>query len=151
MMKMITDRTGPIRVASGFLLTLIAVLMFGLFSGCAGTGSQSAQEKIENRAQMRWDALLGGDYETAYSYFSPGYRSSVSVVDFEIQMRMRRVQWTSAEYMDHSCDESVCTVRFKVGFKVMKPVAGLPEWESFDAIEEKWVKTKGQWWYLPKK
>ena len=137
--------------ASGSLLTLIAFLMVGGLSGCAGTGSHSAQETIEIRAQGRWDALLGGDYETAYGYYSPGYRSSLSVVDLEIGIRMQRVQWVSAEYMDHSCDESVCTVKFKLGFKVVQPVAGLPVWESFDTIDEKWVKTEGQWWYLPKK
>ncbi len=130
---------------------MITFLLFGVLSGCAGTGSHSAQESIENRAQKRWDALLGGDYETAYSYYSPGYRSSVSVVDLEIGIRTRRVQWVSAEYMEHSCDERVCTVKFKLGNKVVRVVVGMPVWESFKTIDEKWVKTEDQWWYLPKK
>ena len=151
MMKMINCKKGQVPVASRSRLTLIAFLLFGLLSACAGTGSQSVQETIENRAQSRWDALLGGDYASAYSYYSPGYRSSVSVVDFEIGIRTRRVQWVSAEYVDHSCDQSVCTVQFKLGYKVVQPVVGIPVWESFDTIEEKWVKTEDQWWYLPKK
>ena len=130
---------------------IITFMMFGLLSGCAGTGSQSAQETMENRSQKRWDALLGGDYATAYSYYSPGYRSSVSVVDLEIGIRTRRVQWVSAEYVDHSCDERVCTVKFKLEYKVVRPMVGMPVWENFKTIDEKWVKTEDQWWYLPKK
>ena len=132
----------------GLLLTLMMASVF--LTACA-TAPGSSGNFMAERAQDRWDALLGGDYAIAYSYYSPGYRSSVSVVDFEIEIRTRRVQWVSAEYMDHSCDESVCTVQFKLGYKVAQPVAGIPVWESFDTIDEKWVKTEDQWWYLPKK
>jgi hypothetical protein len=130
---------------------LFAIMMTGVFLTACATAPENTENSIEERAQDRWDALLAGDYETAYSYFSPGYRSSVSVVDFEIMVRTRRVRWVSAEYMDHSCEESACTVKFKIGFKVARPVLGMPEWKGYDTVDEKWVKTKGQWWYLPKK
>ena len=85
---------------------LFAMMLAGLvFAGCAsqGTAPESKQESIAQRAQSRWDALLAGDFETAYSYYSPGYRSTASVADLEIAIRLRRVRWTSAEYQDHSC------------------------------------------------
>ena len=130
---------------------LRALMLSGVFLTACATGPGGVGNSIVERAQDRWDALLAGDFETAYGFYSPGYRSSRSVFDLAFEIRSRRVQWVSAEYRDHSCDERVCTVNFEVGFKVIKPVRGLPEWESSSLVDEKWVKTEGQWWYLPKK
>ena len=131
---------------------LLWVLMLaGVFLTACATAPESAGNSIVERAQVRWDSLLAGDFETAYGFYSPGYRSSVSMIDLAVKIRSQRVHWVSAEYQDHSCDERVCTVNFMVGFKVIQPVRGMPVWESSSLIDEKWVKTEGQWWYLPKK
>jgi hypothetical protein len=129
---------------------LLAVMMTGLFLTACATAPGSSGNFVPERAQDRWDALLAGDYETAYAFYSPGYRSTASVFDLAFKIRSQRVQWVSAEYRDHSCNESVCTVNFMVGFKIIKPVKGLKVWENSSPVEEKWVKTEGQWWYLPK-
>ena len=134
-------------VAATWIVLCIGLL---LMAGCASTSSLGARDKqIQERAQARWDALLAGDYATAYSYASPGYRSATSAVDFEIAFRLRRVQYTSADYKEHSCEEAVCKVRMEIGHKVIRPVAGLPEWKSAGVIEERWIKTDGEWWFLP--
>lgn len=129
----------------GFILTLAAL------SACAVTSTASKTDKIiPERAQARWDALLSGDLETAYSYYSPGYRSTMSVVDFGVSLRLRRVTWTSAEYQDHSCEEQRCDVKVKIGYMVVKAVPGMDEFRSTNVRDETWVKTDGEWWYLPK-
>jgi len=135
--------------AQALAITLIVLIL----SACSGqtTKQDDPGKVVVERAQNRWDTLLAGDYESAYAYYSPGYRSTKSVIDFAIDIRSRRVRQTSAEYLDHSCTESACTVRFNVGFVVNNPVQGLDKWESSSVIEDKWVKTESQWWYLPKK
>ena len=135
-------------VKSGLLLAFMFTSIF--LTACA-TSPESAGDTIEKRAQDRWDALLAGDYETAYSFYSPGFRSTTPMIDLAIRIRSQRVQWVSAEYKDHVCDESVCTVNFLVGFKVVKPVRGMKEWENSTLVDEQWIKTEGQWWYMPKK
>ena len=135
-------------VKSGLLLAFMFTSIF--LTACA-TSPESAGDTIEKRAQDRWDALLAGEYEKAYAFYSPGYRSTTSVFDLALRTKSQRVQWVSAEYKDHSCDESVCTVNFLVGFKVVKPVSGLNVWENSTLVGEQWIKTEGQWWYLPKK
>lgn len=134
--------------ASGLAIILSVLIL----SACSGQASHSGDpgKVVVERAQNRWDTLLAGDYESAYEYYSPGYRSKTSLLDFAISIRTRRVHWTSAEYMDHSCNENACTVKFRVGFVVKQPVQGMEKWESGSAIEDKWIKTEGQWWYLPK-
>jgi hypothetical protein len=95
--------------------------------------------------------VASGDLETAYTYFTPGYRSTTSLIDYGVEAATRKVQYTSAEYLDHSCEESRCTVRFMVGFQVFAPVPGMKSYEGRQVAEDTWVKTSGEWWYLPKK
>jgi hypothetical protein len=124
MNKKVLDRPEPATTAHGLLLALLGVLIFSLLSACATSGSKSGEEKIENRAQARWDALLAGDIETAYGYLSPGYRSSVSLIDYGVDLRVRRVHWTSATYKEHSCENKICDVKFIVGYRIVgEPVS----------------------------
>lgn len=130
----------------------VFVLVFtlsGLFLTACASQTAEPENAISERAQSRWDALLAGDFETAHAFFSPGYRSKVSVIDFAVKVRTQPVRWTSAEYLDHSCTETTCTVRFNIGYTVARPVAGIDKWNGTSITEEKWIKTEGQWWYLP--
>jgi hypothetical protein len=134
------------------LLRQSSILALCLLALSACATSPAARDKlIAQRAQARWDALLARDYETAYSYLSPGYRSTTSVTDFEISVRARRVQYISAEYRSHGCEEAVCTVQMMVGYRVVRPVVGLPEWKSTSLVEERWINSDGGWWFLPEK
>jgi len=132
---------------------LLACMLAGVFlSACASkpTVPDSPENSIAERAQDRWDALLAGDFETAYGFYSPGYRSTASVVDFAFEYQSRRVHWTSAEYKEHNCLENTCTVLFDMRYTINKPVPGLDKWDGTDIIAEKGVRTDGQWWFLPK-
>ena len=64
---------------------------------------------------------------------------------------MRRVRWTSAEYQQHDCTETACTVKFKIGYTVNQPVPGLKKFDGTDFVDETWIKTEGKRWYKPKK
>jgi hypothetical protein len=135
----------------GKLGLLFAFMVAGVLLTACATAPEDTGNSIAERAQDRWDALLAGEYEKAYAFYSPGYRSTTSVFDLALRTKSQRVQWVSAEYKDHSCDDSVCTVNVLVGFKIVKPVKGMKVWESSSLVDEQWVKTEGQWWYLPKK
>ena len=151
MNKKVFDNSGTATAARGLLLAFLGILIVSLLSACATSGSRPGEEKVEDRAQERWDALFAGDIETAYGYFSPGYRSSVSLIDYGVELRMRRVQWTSATYQEHSCQNKTCDVKFKVGYKIVRALPGVPTFESQSAVDERWIQTDGQWWYLPQK
>jgi hypothetical protein len=138
-------RNPAIRQASRLLLLAGAAL---LLAACATTPKT---DPVVERAQARWSALLAGDLETAYTYFSPGYRSTTSLIDYGVTMRTRPVKWTSAAYKGHSCEGSRCIVRFDIGFQVPRPVPGMKVWNGKDVVEDTWVQTEGQWWYLPVK
>lgn len=132
------------------VLRLCLVLSLAALSACVTSPNTSkSDDPFPERAQARWDALLTGDIETAYSLLSPGTRSTMSAVDYGISVRTRQVRWISAEYVEHSCEERRCLVVFKIGFRVIQPVPGMQTWDSFNVRDETWVKTDGEWWYLP--
>lgn len=131
----------------GHVPVLAILLLAALLSACATTSAPARDKIVAERAQARWDALLAGDYEAAWAYASPGYRSANTAVDFEIAFRLRRVEYRSAEYQEHSCEEDVCTVKLRVGYRLDRPLVGVPEWESEGVVEEQWIKSGGEWWY----
>jgi hypothetical protein len=133
----------------GAFLRAVTLGLCLLMLGACATSPAARDKAIQERAQARWDALLAKDYATAYEYLSPGYRSATSATDFEIAFRSRRLQYQSAEYQGHDCEESACTVRMKLGYKIVRPVAGLPEWKSDSVVQERWINSSGKWWYLP--
>lgn len=131
------------------LFQLAAALVLGsLLTACAGTGS-TKKNPVEERAQQRWDALLAGDFDTAYSLYSPGYRSANSRVDFEISQRSRKVAILAAIVDGSECDADACTVTSQVQYRVGSPVPGVSKWESSSKVQERWVRTEGKWWYVP--
>ena len=130
--------------ASAFILLIVMSL-----SACATTAPDPSDDVVAQRAQARWDALLSRDYAGAYAFYSPGFRSAVSAVDLEISTRQRRIKWLSAEYIAHFCDENSCKVRFNVGYRVHSPVPGVDTWSGYEIMEDQWIKTGGEWWYLP--
>jgi uncharacterized protein YchJ len=125
----------------------IACSLFALLSACATT--QRAGGDAKSRAQERWDALLAQDLDTAYAFYSPGYRTSHSRVDFEIDLRTMRVRWTGAKVLEASCEADLCTVQSKINYKIHRPVRGVPEWNGSQQIAERWVRVDGQWWFFP--
>jgi len=143
---------GPSALMPRALRAALSVLLCAMTLVACATGSKDSGDRvIPERAQARWDALLAKNYAGAYAYATPGYRSSNSLTDFEIAVRSRRVQYTAAEYQEHRCEDAACTVKISVDYRVVRPVAGVPEWKSSSVIEERWVYSDGEWWFLPQK
>ena len=128
----------------------LAILAVFALTACA-VNPASQEQKVLDRAQARWDAVIAGDFETAYDFYSPGYRSGTSLIDYIVEMRTRRVAYTSAEYVSHECEEARCTVKFHVGFRIPAPVPGMTVFDSNQMIDDIWIRNDGKWWYLPKK
>ncbi|MCW8925429.1 MAG: hypothetical protein OQJ84_04155, partial [Xanthomonadales bacterium] len=99
----------------------------------------------------RWDALLSGDLAAAYEYLSPGYRSSVSLLQYQRLILLKKVKWTSAEYIESDCEENSCNVKIMLGFTVYGALPGMRTFTDTQDIEESWVRVEGQWYYVPPK
>ena len=123
-------------------------LVWLLLSGCASAPA-SRDEVVRERAEQRWEHIFAREYSEAYEFYSPGYRSKFSAVDLEIALRVQKVRWKSAKYLDHTCEEKSCIVRFRLGYQVASPVPGIDVWNGWSTVEEQWLNTRGEWWFLP--
>ncbi len=133
------------RLIRPLLVTMATVMVLAACATTTGGGSSS----VVDRAEKRWTALIAGDFQSAYDYYSPGFRSSRSLGDFELSMRLRKVQVAGVEYVDHQCEAERCTVNFLARYKVASPVPGIEVWEGKSSLEERWIRTDGEWWFLP--
>lgn len=138
----------PLRHNYKYLSLLLMVILSLLLGACSSTGTVK-HHAVDDRAQLRWDALLKGDFDTAYSLYSPGYRSANSRVDFEISQRTRKVKVLDAIVEGSECSADACTVNTTVKYLVGSPVPGVSKWESHSRLQERWVKTEGKWWFVP--
>lgn len=109
-------------------------------------GSETAT--VAERALARWQHIIASRFAEAYALLSPGYRQTISQSEYEMAIRNRPLRWTDASYMDKSCtSEDLCTVKIMLNFEVQMPSVGIVK--SQDVLEEKWIRSEGQWYFLP--
>jgi len=132
---------GLIKPASFCLLLLL--------SACASTGGSKGS--IEQRATERWDFLFSDNLTAAYDYLSPGYRSSVSLKQYQRTILLQRIKWTSAKYIESECAETSCKVKISIDYTVYGALPGVKSFDGTQEIEESWVKVDGKWYFVPNK
>jgi hypothetical protein len=134
--------------ASQFRL-LAVVCSLIMLSACATGPGVSPESLVEERAKARWEAYFSGDLAGSYEYLTPGYRSSVSSLQYQRSVLIKRVAYTNADYMGSSCEATSCTVKFNVGFSISGALPGVKSHKGTQIIEETWVLIDGQWYLVP--
>lgn len=130
------------RVAAGLLLA----------AGVTACGevkpSLTPEQTVAQRSQARVDAMVTGDYATAYRYYTPGYRSSTGEADFIVRFKVSKVKWTGGRLVDVQCEESLCNARVDIDYFVDEPMRGVSEHRSTRRIDETWINVDDQWYYV---
>lgn len=137
----------------GLVRLTVTICSLMLLTACA-TGtvkSVSPENTIEERSTKRWELFFSGDLAGVYEYFSPAYRTSVSSLQYQRSVLLKKVAWTSAEYLGSVCDETTCIVQNNVGYTAFGAVAGVQSFKGVQMIEQSWVLVDGQWYLVPGK
>ena len=125
-------------------------------SSTQDTGSASAvnevkREQIDEHAALRarvakrWDLLLAGNLDEAYSYLSPGKRSLVSQSQYKGEIKMGI--WRSAKVDEVVCSAAdLCKVKVFVSYEFK--VKGREPLENTRPLMELWSYQSGEWWYI---
>jgi hypothetical protein len=104
--------------------------------------SANPEEVVRARAQARWDALIAGRWEQAYSYATPAYRAAVDLYGFRSKLD-KLIKRKSAEVTSVTCEESaLCKVKIRLRFAVQLDDMG----DITTVFEERWVAESGEWW-----
>ena len=134
------DQAAPRRTIGAVLLATAAL---GLAS-CAVLAPKAPEQVVRERAEQRWAALVGGDFDKAWTYTQPGYRAVVKQRDYYKQFGSGG-QWKSAQVNDATCQAERCTVKIHLTTKVLvPPFTGQQLIGDFDEV---WIREDGQWWF----
>ena len=128
--------------------TLFLLSFFPVFLGaCATFEPQSPEQAVAERSRARIDALMDRNYEAAYEFATPGYRSTEGVIKYT--SRWAGVgMWRTADISSVSCEPSDvidrCTVWLEVDYQApgFEPVT--------TAIDEDWLLIDGEWYLYQK-
>ena len=126
----------------------LSMLLAATLSGCAGLAGkpQAPEQIVAERAQSRWDALVAGDWQTAYSFATPAYRDLVDVEGFR-QRHGGQASWLGANVKEVTCQDDVCEAMVTLKFRSQLP----PYTDDLQTdYIERWVLEDGDWWIFLK-
>ena len=131
-------RTGWWTVAAFLILSACATVQPG--------ASLDKKEIVTTIAQSRWDALVKGDYETAYNMMSPASRTLVTLDTF--RKKAGRVVWRSASVQKVECTvDDLCKAQVEARYLFVLRTGR--EVENVHYVIETWRYTSERWWYVP--
>ncbi len=129
--------------AHGRLAVVGLCLAGSMLSACTALSPRTPEEIVHERAQARWEALIAGEWEKAYSFSAPSYRA---LVDFK-RYRGRiggAVSWTGVEVVKVACEAEACTATIRIDYK-MAPISR--DGVSSTHVDETWILEDGAWWW----
>jgi len=137
------------RVSSAMLFRVgLSMLLAATLSGCAGLVGkpQTPEQIVAERAQARWDALVAGDWQTAYSFATPAYRDLVDVEGFR-RRHGGQASWLGADVKEVTCQDDVCEPTITLKFRSLLP----PYTDDLHTdYTERWVLEGSDWWIFLK-
>lgn len=127
---------------------LAALCLLISLAGCAAMGPRPPEEAVKARAQERRDALVKGDLDRAYQYFTPSYRATVNLDRYRgsIGNALVTVGATVETVKCESLEKCIATVKVEI-----KPLA-VPRFTGTitSYSDETWLFEAGQWWFFQK-
>ena len=137
-------------------LTAAVLLAAGLLAGCAAPGTDSGSaaapaastSKVEDavsvRAQQRWDWLMAGKFDDAYTYTTPAYRALNTAQDYRNRFSSG-AKWVDPKVDSVTCESGErCRVKIVLGIQVAARGFTKP---TRSVIFETWLPEDGQWWF----
>lgn len=127
---------------------LFVAAMTLTLAGCAGSQVKSDKRTVMELADKRMTALLALDFETAYTYMSPGYRAKKSLDRFKVEFS-GSANVVGFEVLDAECEENSCVVSVSRDVKINVYIPGMDRSKPINSVvQQVWVKTDGQWGYV---
>ena len=124
---------------------VLTVCLAAIVSGCAIFDSRPPEEIVAERAQERVELLRAGEYDAAYAYATPGYRSTETVARYGTRWSGVKM-WLSADVTNTRCeyDDEGFTDSCKAFLEVTYIAAG--HGEQTTLLEEPWILIDSRWY-----
>ena len=134
----------------------VAVLAV-ITAACAMLSPTSPEaEKVKvvtQRAEARWNAIIGKDFAAAYEYMSPATRATVTPAGFKAVAS--RLDYRAVKVTEATCEGGNCRVKLMLTYDAPRPKSiPVPGKDTRQMkgittpLEENWVIDRGQVWYV---
>lgn len=127
------------------LATVIAVLMIV-------TACDQEKNKLDSRAKDFWMHKINRDFDKAYDFLTPGWKSSETKESYVRRMSQSTIKWRSIEIKDKQCSEKyLCSLSLKVEYEYTfkGSMAGTIKVPS--EIRETWLMKNNTWYNVQNK
>jgi hypothetical protein len=129
-----------------------AVVAIAVVAGCATTYGGLTKDTppevkaaaVKERSNARWEALIRGDKDAAYTYLSPGSREMMTLEQY--RGRGQAINYTAVHIEKVDCGAETCQVGLMLTYDYL-PATGTTRAKGVTTyLEETWVLEKGQVW-----
>ena len=101
---------------------------------------KSIEDQVKERAAKRWEALIRGDLDSAYGYFS---RATQATYPIELyRAKMRPGMWREAKVESAKCADGLCDVKVIITLDTGR-IKGV-----VTPVAERWIVQDGLAWYV---
>lgn len=139
--------TNPLRAAAGSRRVALATLLVAGLAGCsslAGLG-KTPEEIVAARAEARWRAVIAGDWEAAYHFSTPSFRSAVPLAGY-MNMLRSVVTRKDVAVREVKCADGACEAKIRLFF-----VPPMSKGVTLDTeVSERWIEDGGIWYIYTK-
>ena len=90
-------------------VVVLAASERGMRDAGAGLPNEQKVKVVSERAQARWDAIIGKDFAAAYGYMSPSSRATMTEAGFKAIAS--RLNYRAAEVKEAKCDAGNCRLK----------------------------------------
>ena len=109
----------------------------------SGGGKDLAEGKralVAERVNARWNALINGDLERAYTFMSAGSQAATPLDVYKVKIKPG--MWRAVKIDSMDCDEEICRVKMTLTYdhRMMKGIQ--------TPFQETWILEKGNAWYV---
>jgi len=143
----LAEKTLVLRHSRQGTAALLAVLLAASLAGCAsmsGGGKdlapQAKQALVTERVNARWNALIRGNLDEAYTFMSAGSQEAMSLKLYKAKIKPGMWRAVKIEGMD--CDAEICYVRMTLTYDHQR-MKGIQT-----PFTETWILEKGNAWYV---
>ncbi len=128
-------------------MALLAISLAASLAGCAsmsGDGKDLAPEAkqalVSERINARWNALIKGDLDRAYTFMSAGSQEAMPLRLYK--EKIKPGMWRAVKIDSMNCDAEICQAKMTLTYdhKMMKGVQ--------TPFQETWILEKGNAWYV---
>ena len=122
------------------------VLPFVLLTGCM----DSEKNKLDNRVADFWGHKINKEFDKAYEFLSPGWKSGEGKESYVRRMNNSKIKWLNMKLKEKTCKEKdLCTVISEIEYEYQFKGALSTNVIVPSDVKEKWIMIDNIWYQVP--